>query len=312
MQLRQLQTFVAIAEAGTLTAAAARLYKTQSAVSHDLQTLESTLGTSLVDRGGQRVTLTPPGVELLRHARDLLLRVEAARRAVAAAADGDGGRIRIAALPSVAPRVLDAVIDFRRSHPAVRFDIATDSQSVLIDWLIAGNIELAVAEPELLPEVEGLPLATERLLVVVHRDHPLAAAAQLGAHELRQTNFLGFTPGLSARLAEQFFVLAGGLPEPLVEVSDVSLTLTLIEQNLGYAVLPESSLPTDRGSLTGIEPTPTLEQPLALIRRRNAILAEATESFAAQLAAHWPGRRDAPTARLPTPSLSNSRASGRR
>ncbi len=66
MEVRHMRTFVAIAEAGALTRAAERLFKTQGAVSNDVKALEQSLGVELIDRSGQRVKLTTAGAALLR------------------------------------------------------------------------------------------------------------------------------------------------------------------------------------------------------------------------------------------------------
>jgi LysR family nitrogen assimilation transcriptional regulator len=81
MELRQLRYLLAVAEEGSITRAAQRVYVTQPALSQQLQLLERELGTALLDRSGRRVRLTPAGEILVRSAREVIRQLEEARTA---------------------------------------------------------------------------------------------------------------------------------------------------------------------------------------------------------------------------------------
>ena len=78
--LRQIRAFVAVAEEGSFTLAAKRIFVTQSAVSHAMRALEEQLATTLLDRNGKRVTVTPEGELVLKRCKRILLEIEATGR----------------------------------------------------------------------------------------------------------------------------------------------------------------------------------------------------------------------------------------
>src|SRR5690349_15578715 len=179
MQLRHLETFVAIVDAGTLTAAAARLYKTQGAVSHDLKALESDLGLELIDRSGQRVRLTAGGLALLPMARRLLGEVSDVRHEMARVRAGDQPVVRLACLPSLGTRLCRLVADHARSHHGMRWSIITGLRGWMIDGLREGLFDLAICDAHTDDDLVSLPLMREPLSVALSRGHPLASRGPL-------------------------------------------------------------------------------------------------------------------------------------
>jgi DNA-binding transcriptional LysR family regulator len=101
-ELRQLRYFVAIAEEGSLTRAAARLHIAQQSLSQQVRTLEAQLGVTLFERSSRGVTLTDVGLVLLREARPVLAHAERAVDAVRRVARGEQGELRVGFLGSVA------------------------------------------------------------------------------------------------------------------------------------------------------------------------------------------------------------------
>src|SRR5918995_3903842 len=118
--LRQLRAFVAVAEAGSLTAAAGRLHIAQQSLSQQMRALEAQLGVVLLERSPRGVALTVPGEVLLREARPVLARAERAADAVRRAARGEVGQLRVGFLPSVANYVMPPVVRVvRERHPDI-------------------------------------------------------------------------------------------------------------------------------------------------------------------------------------------------
>ena len=119
MNFGHLRTFVAIADAGGVHRAAARLHLSQPAVSRQIQTLETDLGVPLFDRIGRRVQLTSEGEDLLRRSRRLLAEAESLTERASALKKGETGILRIGATPQVIESILAIFLDrFRELYPA--------------------------------------------------------------------------------------------------------------------------------------------------------------------------------------------------
>src|SRR6478672_6996903 len=125
MELHQLRYFVAVAETGSFTRAAEREGITQPTLSEQVIRLEGKahgVGRRLFDRLGRKVVLTDAGNELLGRAQAILAAVDEAQRSVRDLADG--GRLRVGAIPTIAPFVLPkAVVKFGQAHPGVHLQL---------------------------------------------------------------------------------------------------------------------------------------------------------------------------------------------
>jgi DNA-binding transcriptional LysR family regulator len=287
MQLRQLATFVAIAQTGTLTAAAERMHKTQGAVSHDLRTLERDLGVLLVDRTGQRIQLTPAGTALLPHALELLRRVDDIKREVSAIGSDGAAGIRLGTPPSLATRVLDQMLSYRTNVTDGRFTLFTELQATLVEWLVEGRLDLVVAEAELRPDIASIALGKEDILITVPKDDPLASREQISPQELVDRPFIGFIRELaSTRLAERFFTPLGYYPSPVIELDDYRLIKDLVRRGLGFAIMPETAFEDDR-DLVGIPGDPPLQRDIAVMTASNRLVGQRVAAFRDHIATSW-------------------------
>jgi len=116
----RLRTFVALADTGSVRAAAEHLYVTESAVSASVSALARELGVPLVERAGRGIVLTPAGRVYAGYARKLLGLHEEARAAARGEHDPGAGRLRLAAVTTAADQVLPELLaDFRRAWPRV-------------------------------------------------------------------------------------------------------------------------------------------------------------------------------------------------
>src|SRR5439155_1622290 len=161
MELHQLRYFVAVAETGSFTRAAEREGVTQPTLSEQVIRLEGGahgVGRRLFDRLGRKVVLTDAGQDLLGRAQAILAAVAEAERAVRDSAEG--GRLRVGAIPTVAPFVLPgAVTRFSKAHPGVHLQLQEDRTERLLDALLAGELDGGIMA---LP-IGDDPLHAERL-----------------------------------------------------------------------------------------------------------------------------------------------------
>jgi DNA-binding transcriptional LysR family regulator len=180
--LTALRVFREVAERGTLTAAAAALGYTQSAVSRQIAALERAAGTPLLERRHDGVRLTSAGRIVLRRAASAVDQVDAAARELAGLPD-EPGAVRLGWFASAGAALLPrALAALRDAHPAINVTTREGSTPALVRALRAGTLDLALlasVPPFRPPDAETPPLhlqtLTERSLrVAVPASHPLA------------------------------------------------------------------------------------------------------------------------------------------
>lgn len=287
MQLRHLETFLAIVDCGTLTAAAAGLFKTQAAVSQDLKALEAGLGLTLLDRSGQRVQLTPAGEALVPMARRLVSEVAEAQDEMARIRAGEHPIVRIACLPSVAPRLCETVTEYRRGHPGLRWSLITALRGAMVEGLRTARFDLAVCEAKTEDDITNIPLAREPLMVVLPDSHPLARADVVTPQDLDGVPYIGLARGMGATIeAQRFFAAAEAYPAPAVEVNDTRLVVDLVVRMNGFGILPVSALPAGP-PWAAVATDPPLLRQLSVARLTGRRLTAAAEGFADHLVRTW-------------------------
>lgn len=186
LTLGQIRTFVAIAEAGSFRAGAARLLRAQSAVSHAVASLESHLGVTLFERAGHRPVLTPAGRALLEDARAVLLRVDALR----ARARGLGMGLELT-LPVVVdtlfplPAAAAALARVQAAYPALQVHLSVAPLGGPLAALREGRsvLGIMVGEDFRDPRIVLEALATVTLVPVAAATHALALAARAAPAE---------------------------------------------------------------------------------------------------------------------------------
>ncbi|HZH44112.1 MAG TPA: LysR family transcriptional regulator [Lysobacter sp.] len=193
LTLDQLRTFVAIADAGGFRAAALRLRRAQSAVSHAIATLEDALAVRLFDRSGHRPVLTAEGRALLANAREILLRIDALRahaRGLAAGVEPELSLVVDTLFPL--DPVVAALGRVREAYPEVALRLSVEPLGGPLQALLEERATVAVVAGEDFRDrrVAHEPLWKERAIAVVAATHPLArrrrrgrpAAAELADH----------------------------------------------------------------------------------------------------------------------------------
>ena len=176
MELRQLRSFVAVAEELHFRRAAERLHLAQPSVSQQVRTLETSLGVRLLERDRRGVELTAAGAALLDEARDLLARADHAAAVAVAIGTGKQGSLRLSLTRSLTGGIAGAIADTFRSHyPDVDLDLNVGNTMLHAEQLHAGAIDVGFVRPPLGdPGLEELELAREPLVCVLPKGHRLA------------------------------------------------------------------------------------------------------------------------------------------
>jgi DNA-binding transcriptional LysR family regulator len=186
MELRQLSSFVAVAEELHFRRAAERLHLAQPSVSQHIRTLEAELGVQLFQRNRRGATLTAAGEALLPEARDLLSRADEAAALARATGSGERGRLRLSLTRSLTGGVAGAIVgEYRARYPDVHLDLTVGNTMLHMEQLLAGDIDVGFVRPPL--EVDGLEelvLGREPLVCVLPKGHPLAKRNRVRTRDL--------------------------------------------------------------------------------------------------------------------------------
>jgi DNA-binding transcriptional LysR family regulator len=231
-----LRSFVAVAEAGSVTHAARQVHRTQSAVSTHLQQLEASLGVRLAERSTRALALTAEGERFLPHARRLLDWQADARAAVQPAATEVVRRVGISEyfMPG---RLGDLLALLRDATPGVRFELLWSSSAALQQLWNAGEMDLAVVTSD-----EPLPGA--RLL----RREPLAwvRAERFALPERGPVPLVLLGPDCPVRrLALGALGRAGLAHDLLLSCSGAHGALAALRAGWGVGCLNQSAVPSD-------------------------------------------------------------------
>jgi LysR family hydrogen peroxide-inducible transcriptional activator len=243
VELHQLRYFVAVAEEGSFTRAAVRLFLAQPSLSVQIRKLEQDIGATLFERTGRQVVLTAAGEVLLEHAGRVLGEMELARERVAEVNGARGGRVTVGVLPSVGAHLLpDVVAEFRRAHPAVRVHIVEHDVSREFEQMVAaGSLDIAITRmPVSLAGLSSQPLVREPILLLVPPDHPLRERPGVWLRELADESVVTMRPGYGLRdLADRLFAKAGVRPRVVLETGQLSIVHGMVRAGMGVALLPQ-------------------------------------------------------------------------
>jgi DNA-binding transcriptional LysR family regulator len=242
MELFQLRTFREVAETLNFTKAAERLHLTQSAVSHQIRTLERDLGEPLFIRAKRGVKLSEAGAVALDHARRILDESDALRERFTGGEHTAIGRVRAAAATQAFVHLFAPLFEsFMRAHPWVEVSFrSTASTDQTIADIQSGNADVGFASlPVYAPALKVQELFHDELVAVVGHAHRLAGRPLATAEELLAERFILFERGNSVRRAtDEFFAKVGGEPRTALESNDTAFIKLMVERGFGISLLP--------------------------------------------------------------------------
>jgi DNA-binding transcriptional LysR family regulator len=243
--IQTLKAFLAIAEEGSIAAAAAREHTVASAISKRVAEMEAHCGTGLLYRHRRGVSLTPAGAELVAHARRVIDELNRLDSALSDYASGVRGQVRLLANTSAIVQFLPAdLAAFLKKHPTVKIDLEERTsdhiQKTVLDGL--ADIGIMVANRPL----EGLnarPYRSDRLVVMMPPGHPLSRRKRIRFADTLAFDHVGLPRGTS--LCETFLDEAGKLDKPLklrIQATSFEGLVLMVSAGLGIGVLPEGSV----------------------------------------------------------------------
>jgi DNA-binding transcriptional LysR family regulator len=281
MDIASLQAFRAVAETGSFSLAAERVYLTQPAVSKRVALLERQLNTRLFDRIGRQVRLTDAGRALLERSRAILNEVEDARRSLANLSGDVGSELSLATSHHIGlHRIPGALRKFHARHPQVRLDLRFMDSEEACTAVAHGNIDLAVVT---LPPSPIAQLRVERvwddpLDVVVAAAHPLAKEREISVRTLIEHPAILPGPGTYTR---EIILKSLGAARGKIRVGMTTNYLEVLKMlasiGLGWSALPRTMID---GSLKVVHvKSMKIERTLGIVTHTKRTLSNAAQAM---------------------------------
>lgn len=306
MNLRNLRTFVAIADAGGVHRAASRVNLSQPALSRQIRALEIELGVPLFDRIGRRIQLTSEGEDLLRRSRRLLGEVDSLVERAGALKSGDTGILRIGATPQVIENTLAPFLGrYRRRHPGIEVQLVEDGGARLPSRLANGDIQL-VLTVVVDERFRQRPLYPGYGVAVLSKKHRLSQRRTIEVGELADEPLLLLHRTFASReWLDTACSVAHIRPRVLLESGAPHTIIALAETGYGIAIIP-STAAVPRGNVWAAPLTQRgipIGRWLTVAWDAHRFLAPYAEQFVEELVMHcqrvYPGREFTKRAPLP-------------
>ena len=244
VDLTDMRLFRDVAEAGSITAGAARSRLALAAASTRIRGLELDIGAPLLVRSRSGVTLTPAGRALLSHARGLLANAERLVEDLRAYGSGLAGEVRLLSNTNAITEFLpEALATFLAANPGVSVDLEERLSDEIVGLVAEGAADMGiVAGTADLGALESFPFRTDRFVLVTAADHPLAGAAAVGFAEALDYDLVGLDRASALqRFLTEKAARAGRALRLRVQVRSFDAVCRLAEAGVGVGVAPQTT-----------------------------------------------------------------------
>jgi len=248
MELKQIESFVRVAELGSFTKAASALGMPQPLLSRHVRQLEVELHQNLLIRNGRGVSLTEAGTVMLEHGRGILHQVVLAQEELGSVRGALAGKVSIGLPPSLSKLVsVPLTLAFRKALPQAQLSLGEGFSVVMVESLRAGRLDMAVLyNPPPSPELEMTLLHEDALILIAGKKSshsavklkPTMTLATLAELPL----ILPSRPNAFRLLIETEMLRVNCKPQIALEIDGLNAILELVKEGLGYAVLPAYTL----------------------------------------------------------------------
>lgn len=243
MEIRNIRTFLRVAELQSFTKAADQLGYSQAAVTVQIKQLEEELGTQLFDRIGRHIKLTEHGIQFMDHAMKVLKAAEDASTFVHKD-ENPSGKLRIGSIASLSMGVLPLVLlEFRTLCPQVETSIETSRfVTELLDMMRQNDVDLLYFLDRKLYSSEWIKVfeRPETIVFVTYPSHPLAGKKDVPMERLLEEPLILTTRGVSyCDDLEQMLAAQGLELHPFLEIGDTDVIIKLLLQQAGISFLPQ-------------------------------------------------------------------------
>jgi LysR family hydrogen peroxide-inducible transcriptional activator len=242
MEIHQLRYFVAVAEEGSFSRAAAKVRVAQPSLSQQIRKLEAEVGQPLFDRLPRSVVLTEAGRCLIDYARQILASIGDARRCIDEFKGEIAGRVAVGAIPTIAPYVLpELVVTFQNHYPQVTLEIVEDVTAGITRRIEAGELDVALASTcQQSPTLRRERLGNEPLLALVPEGHELAKKTEITFDDLKSQRFLLLHEMHCLSQQVNHLLESRRLhPEIALAGSQLSTIANMVAAGIGVSIVPQ-------------------------------------------------------------------------
>jgi DNA-binding transcriptional LysR family regulator len=247
MEIRQIKSFLAVAETLHFGKSSQLLHVSQPALSLQIKALEDELGVKLLDRNRQGTKITQAGLVFKAAASKIMEELEVARRQTQWTAAGKLGLIRLGFISTAGHEIVPTLIRrFRKRYPHVEFslrNVLTSEQPELIKKgiLDVGFLRLPI---EISDRIDVTPIHREPFVAIFPLEHPLASKEGIRLRDLRGEKFVMYdrvsVPGYHDAVIG-ILSRAGVIPEVTQTASEMSTIVSLVDSGMGVALVPMSA-----------------------------------------------------------------------
>ena len=284
MEITQLEAFVAVVEEKSFSRAAAKLHRTQPAISQAVRRLEDWAGEQLLDRSAKSGVLTEAGRILYDHSKRVLNLRHDARAALEELRALDRGRVSIGANESTALYLLPILKKFRERYPRIRVNVRRSLSREIPIALMRYEIDLGVLSynPHN-PGLESKVVSLDELCLIVPPKHPMARRRQASVHDFAKETFIAHS--IDSPYRQRVIDLFAELGAPLaigMELPTVETIKKAVRMGIAIAFAPRMCLEDElaRGELVAVRiKEMRIQRELRLVYRRHTKLSAAAQAF---------------------------------
>ena len=240
MTLSQLRTFIAVAEDGSVRAAAERLHVSQPSVSGSIAALSDEVGVPLTERDGRGMKLSPAGAAFLPHAIEALGLLELGTRMAQSAADRVSATVRIAAVYTAAESLLPPLLRaFREEHPEIPIQLEIGNREVVLDLLASRGADIGVGgRPPEDGSIDGTIIARNEHVIVAAPDHRFAGLGKVSVRDLADETWLVREEASGTRRLVDEYLAAAHITPPVTTIGSNSAVAAAAMVGLGVGLVP--------------------------------------------------------------------------
>jgi DNA-binding transcriptional LysR family regulator len=237
-----LRTFIAVCECKSFTLAAARVHKSQAAISTQIARLEAQAGSKFIDRSQRQFRLTKEGELFLNFAAELVAKTDAAQQSLQALHNRVQEEVRIGTTRSVGIYVLpDVIVGLAKDCPNLKFSVLTQGRTLTYERLQQGAVDVAVVLADAVPRgFFGKSLRSEPLCFVISPKHPLASKKIISREEFKTVPFISGVKGNDfSDMIDEIFEKDGiARPTGSITINNLRVRKEAVRAGVGITVLP--------------------------------------------------------------------------
>jgi len=252
LSLRQLEVLKAVADSGSMTRAAQRLFMTGPAITQQIQQLEKVLGVPAFDRIGRRLRLTAAGERALAAANDVHARLGVLAKEMDSLRKRDDGTLHLGILATGTHILPPLLAEFRRLAPGIAVQMAVSTRAELARRVLDGEVDLALMGRGPESAADGAatagpltrePFASNPHVIIAWPGHPLAAERGIAPIELRHESIVQREPGSGTRaMLDTFLAMHRIVPRERVTVSGNEMAKHAVMSQLGISLTSAHTL----------------------------------------------------------------------